>query len=206
MQNNECGSGIEIQELKICRICGAVNGPVAVTHYGETQRLIQTCDCVLNRGHRETWSSYDFPKAMELCRCCGRAALRSGSRWSGWFCSACKPRIVSVNKACNYYLLPIGRHSIMAGVFATSKADIPKFAEGLSSWLARVELLEEFAAAAVLDNLKQLKPANDAPDAPLVDYLEALPRSAEVVMHAVRALGRRVGVPDELLERALSEP
>lgn len=204
MQNNECGPGIVIQELLICRVCGGVHGPADVTHNDQTQHVVQTCDCVVRLATKAPWLGYDFPKAVELCRCCGRAVLRSGSRWSVWFCSTCKPPIACVNQVCNYHLLPIGRHSIMAGTFATSPAQIPGFAAGLRSWISRVELLEEFAAAAVLDNLKLIEATTDAPDVSLVDYLAALPRSEDLITSAVRALGRRVGVPDELLEQALA--
>lgn len=205
MQNNECGRSIDIHEMLICRICGNVHGPARMTIYEQNLHLTQTCGCVVKADDVEPWPYFDFKTVVELCRCCGRVLLSSGSRWSVWFCSACKPRILAVNKACDYYLLPIGRHSIMAGTFATSEVDIPKFADGLRRWSARVEILEQFAKSAVLDNLKQIKPTTDAPDVPLVGYLEALPRSAEGVTQAVRALGRRVNVPDELLERALAQ-
>ncbi len=205
MQNYECGRSIDIHELLVCKICGKVHGPARLTIYEQSLHLTQTCACVVKADGVEPWPYFDFQTVVELCRCCGRAVLNSGSRWSVWFCSACKPRILAVNKTCNYYLLPIGRHSIMAGVFANSTADIPEFASGLRSWLARVELLEEFATAAVLDNLKQLQPTADASDVRLFGYLEALPRSAEGVTQAVWALGRRAAIPDELLEQALSK-
>lgn len=205
MHNIECGHRIDNHELLICKICGNVHGPTQITIYEKTLRLTQTCGCVLKTDDGEPWPYFDFKTVVELCRCCGRVLLGSGSRWSVWFCSACKPRILAVNKACNFYLLPIGRHSIMAGTFATSEADIPEFTDGLRRWIARVEILEQFAKSAVLDNLKQLKPTTDAPDVPLVGYLEALPRSEECVTQAVRALGRRVNVPHELLERALAQ-
>jgi hypothetical protein len=42
--------------------------------------------------------------------------LPSGSRWSVWFCAACKDRVVELNSAVGRAVIPIGRHSMMSGV------------------------------------------------------------------------------------------
>lgn len=95
----------------------------------------------------------------------------------------------------------------MAGVSHRAKSsdeDLPEFAQALQDWFVRIELLEQYAAGVVLQNLAILKTSDMAPDVPLIRYLEMLPRSDQVVAEATRALGRRAGVPEELLERALS--
>lgn len=208
MQNNECGLSIDIEPLMVCRVCGGVHGPAwQIVAAGTNERRDQACTCVTKTGSLECWPGYDFPTIVELCRCCGRAALRSGSRWSVWFCSLCKPRIDAVNKICRFGILPPGRHSLMAGVSHRAKSsdeDLPEFAQALQDWFVRIELLEQYAAGVVLQNLAILKTSDMAPDVPLIRYLEMLPRSDQVVAEATRALGRRAGVPEELLERALS--
>lgn len=205
MENDECGPGVDISDLMICRVCSGVHGPACVAQDGRTLCCEQACMCVTKTGRAETWPGYDFPIVVELCRCCGRVALRSGSRWSVWFCNACKPKIIAINQACDFAILPLGRHSVTAVVAARLEQDVPEFARGFQDWFARIEVMEEFAVAAVFENLKSLAPSDHAPDISLVRYLEALPRSEAVVMKGAWSLGRRIGVPDKLLNRAIAQ-
>lgn len=83
--------------------------------------------------------------------------------------------------------------------------DLPEFAQALRDWFTRIELLEQHAVGVVLQNLAILTTSDMAPDVPLIRYLERLPRSDQIVAEATRMLGRRAGVPDELLQQALSQ-
>jgi hypothetical protein len=48
--------------------------------------------------------------------------VSSGSKWSLFFCEDCKMRVVAHNQGAGRCVIPIGRHSIMNGVFL-SRAD-----------------------------------------------------------------------------------
>ena len=56
-----------------------------------------------------------------MCNCCGIEVLRSGTRWSVWFCDTCKERVREVHSQYRAYLLPVGRHSVMAGFGVTAE-------------------------------------------------------------------------------------
>ncbi|HEX8770654.1 MAG TPA: hypothetical protein VF711_07795 [Acidimicrobiales bacterium] len=111
--------------LKICTTCGQIRG--ALTRDPEK---VQLCRCDHERLRRndlpspERWQGFDFNKFVELCHCCGVELLRSGSRWSVWFCEPCKRNVLALNAEVGYCAIPIGRHSMMAGI-GIKAADIP---------------------------------------------------------------------------------
>lgn len=122
--------------------------------------------------------SLDFPTPAELCRCCGQELLQSGSRWSVWFCSECKGRVRTLNERAGTCVIPIGRHSMMNGVFIPG-GRIPEFVEiegftlkvrGLS-W--EMERLAEWAAEIVRRNCVAGGLIGRAL-VPLSEYLEVL--------------------------------
>jgi hypothetical protein len=49
--------------------------------------------CACSRTDEPTWPRYDFNEHIHLCECCRLVPLRSGSRWSVWFCEECKARV-----------------------------------------------------------------------------------------------------------------
>ena len=205
MYNNECLPRIDIRDLLICRICGSVHGAVEATYGALPRNLIQPCRCVTKVADRDLWKGFDFPCLVEMCRCCGRAALPSGSRWSVWFCTACSPLITAINQASRYCVLPLTRHSLTSGVATNAAGEPPEFVVALGDWFQRVELREQFIGEAVLDNLKCRPPRDDVPDVSLLQYLRATPRTEAIVRKAVRALARRFEVPDKIVRRALSQ-
>lgn len=99
--------------LRICGTCLQVRGPVP----DDEERALQLCACAPHEPEptASVWRE-DHGTYAELCRGCGLRLLRSGSRFSVWFCDYCKPLVVTLNRQLGRYLVPIGRHSIMAGV------------------------------------------------------------------------------------------
>jgi len=208
MLSDSSGPEVDIRAMQVCRICSDVHG-VAWERGSAESRLArhQLCRCVIARGGIGQWPGYDFPTAVELCRCCGSVALRSGSRWSDWFCEVCKPAIETVNQACGFCVLPPGRHSLMGrrtlgSVYSTIR--LPKFALALQDWFERIEILERHSARIILRNLASLELSTTDTDVALPCYLERFPRTDQVVADAVRKLGREAGIPQRILKRALS--
>jgi hypothetical protein len=101
--------------LELCRECLGLRGPCFDTfsHCERTQR----CAC---EPKEPLWKAYDYNKAIELCRCCAWETVSSGSRWSPFFCEGCKALVVAHNRAAGGPVVPIGRHSIMNGIFVSS--------------------------------------------------------------------------------------
>lgn len=141
--------------LLICGRCHAVRG--TVRDRGGAQQLC-ACTPIEERRARRTWDGVDFNTHAELCRCCGLELLPSGSRWSVWFCETCKPLVIAFNKAVGYYVIPIGRHSIMNGVGARadelrSRAAIDRFVSATKSMFAAIGGLEAYAQKVVRKNV-----------------------------------------------------
>jgi hypothetical protein len=74
----------------------------------------QRCRC--RKTDEPTWPRFDFNEHLRLCECCRSVPLRSGSRWSVWFCEGCKTRVRALNDRLGRYAIPIGRHSLMGGL------------------------------------------------------------------------------------------
>ena len=53
--------------------------------------------------------------AYELCYCCVAVLLRSGTKWSRFFCEDCHGRVMALNQSVGRCVVPIGRHSMMNG-------------------------------------------------------------------------------------------
>ncbi len=96
--------------FRICTTCHDPYGTEAQQGFPTPQR----CRC--NRTDEPTWPRFDFNEHVHLCRCCRAVALDSGSRWSVWFCKPCKDRVRLLNHRLRRAAIPIGRHSLMAGV------------------------------------------------------------------------------------------
>jgi hypothetical protein len=103
--------------LELCRTCLHLRGPF----YDEFNRCerVQPCSC---DPIQPPWNAFDYNECAELCRCCAAECVSSGSKWSLFFCEDCKMRVVAHNQGAGRCVIPIGRHSIMNGVFL-SRAD-----------------------------------------------------------------------------------
>lgn len=98
-----------IPNFRICTTCGGLFEARAPSSGEPRQRC--ACDPDRSRG----WSG-DLPERARLCACCRLELLPSGSRFSVWFCEECRERVGELNAQVGRYMIPIGRHSIMAGI------------------------------------------------------------------------------------------
>jgi len=106
----------------VCDGCGDLYEPHAQAGRPSPQR----CRCRRDPDDPR-WPSGDFNEVLRLCACCRLEVLGSGTRWSVWFCAGCKRRVIGLNGHVGRYLVPIGRHSVMAGAgipgWALTEAD-----------------------------------------------------------------------------------
>ena len=66
--------------------------------------------------HTASCSELHTNRKIDLCWCCGQALIPTGSRWSTFFCPACKQFAIELNEAAGSCVIPIGRHSIANGI------------------------------------------------------------------------------------------
>jgi hypothetical protein len=118
--------------MVVCGDCGDVVGPFE--HADRAVRLEDECFDLgprstyvqrgrcpthTSEGNESRWPRFDYNRLVELCNCCGAVPLRSGSKWSVWFCDACKQQVQLLNGRHGRCVVPIGRHSVHAGWLLT---------------------------------------------------------------------------------------
>lgn len=175
----------------ICPDCRTLRGPCApVSLPGRI--VMQGCDCERRareprseeQRRAERWGNFDFNVAVELCRCCGRVPLRSGSRWSVWLCEECKPRVLALNGRFGRTIVPIGRHSMMHGigipgpVTENDAEAIEEFVGSANGLFRAIDRLEEWARERVAYNIYRLGLDVDAP-VHLTEYLDCIAESQD---------------------------
>ncbi len=106
-------------KLRVCAGCAEVLGVLT----GDDRRPLYEqpargkCDNALAAWHlRESDlppPPGDFPAAVELCYCCAAELIPSGSRYSSFYCDACRALVKRVNESAGFVALPFGRHSLM---------------------------------------------------------------------------------------------
>lgn len=173
----------EVPEMEVCRDCGQVVGRF---YLGPRQIRVQYGRCRLHTAPEAVaieWPRYDFNLHVDLCRCCGRVPLRSGSRWSVWFCASCKEQIGLLNGRHGRCIVPIGRHSVHAGhVLSGDQARDPVAVEGFISTMkavGRVQgLLHEWLRETVRRNFRDAGLPERRP-VPLEEYWVAVRTSVE---------------------------
>lgn len=138
----------------LCGRCQLVRGgPIGTV---EAVTVWQLCACSSVEEHGAQPRVGDHNTAVELCRCCGLELLNSGSKWSVWFCGSCLERISKMNQDAGRCLVPIGRHSLMNGVFRgrpKAKHRVVAFANEVQALFNRIGGTESWARAAVRMNL-----------------------------------------------------
>lgn len=127
-----------LSSLKLCRECFELYGPICL---GDGQSVEQRCFCGPAKGD-EKWcvdGRYvnDFNTEYELCYCCGLEVIPSGSRWSSFYCNACRGRIHILNERMGRCVVPRGRHSMMNGISlsgarARDEKAVAEFAAGVN--------------------------------------------------------------------------
>lgn len=156
----------DIQTIKtmiVCRECGDVIG--RLPHPREPgQALVQRGTCSEHAKNESTsggWSGFDLPRRVELCRCCGTVPLLSGSRFSVWFCRQCVDQIHLLNARFGRCVLPIGRHSVHAGLLLKAEdVDDPiavhEFTERFAGLTDAHRTLEKWARVVIGRNFEEM--------------------------------------------------
>jgi hypothetical protein len=146
----------------------------------------QRCRC--EPADPKEWRS-DLTERAHLCGCCRLELLRSGSRWSVWFCDECKERVRELNARLGRYVIPIGRHSMMAGVGVpgqvlvnATEEELVAISEVLRSELqgmvSSIDRLTHFASERT-DELARLGHLDGLPSIALDSWFDVLRRLAE---------------------------
>jgi hypothetical protein len=104
-----------VPEMEVCHACAKVVGPFYQCHLGYRVQYGSCRDHTMPEAVDTHWPRYDYNLHVDLCRCCGRVPLRSGSKWSVWFCEACKEQVGLLNGRHDRCVVPIGRHSVHSG-------------------------------------------------------------------------------------------
>lgn len=157
----------------ICGTCREIRGD-AVGRFGS--RFHQPCSCEPGQEAGVPLAGYDFPTAAELCRCCATVLLESGSKFAVWFCGSCHALVREFNDDAGSYVIPIGRHSFMAGLGIQGRAlgdgsVARKFAVAMASWAGRIVWIEAWAPTITRSNLTVLGLATEG-DVLLAEYLQ----------------------------------
>jgi len=161
--------------MELCRKCLVLRGPFFDSHNGCER--VQRCGC---EPRQPLWNAFDYNCAAELCRCCAAHVIRCGSKWSIFFCDACKRQVVAYNGAVGWKAIPIGRHSMMNGV-ALNTGDAGKasarsaYARDLSEVFDRIDRLERFHRAQVRRIVSSIE--TPGPTVPVPHYIEHATRS-----------------------------
>ena len=162
-------------EMVVCGTCGEVRGPWR--HVGDPAppRYTQGCRCM--PGDAEPWPRVDFQTMVELCYVCGAEALPSGSRWALFQCAECKAWVMDLNHRFGCCVIPIGRHSIMNGVFYSAErvragVSAQEFADEIMDFVEKHDGLLGWRRRQVLANLAACGLDGQAA-VPLAEYLAA---------------------------------
>ncbi len=197
----------DCRDVGVCNTCGELFGPcrqIGVSS-GRSRQLEQLCACENGRKDQPKWERFDFNEVITLCRCCRGVVLRSGSRWSVWFCEQCQQRVQAVNDICESYVIPIGRHSIMASKYRTgaivkSTFRIPKLRSTLLDISHRSDSLIAHARQTTLRILQTFD--DQLPCTPLSDYLDAFQLLPDHQSQSFAALCETMGVPTAVVKSA----
>lgn len=162
--------------LTLCGACHQLRGPAGP---GRTQHC--RCAPAPRPGEEQTgWQHFDIRAVASLCRCCGTELLRSGSRWSPFFCEECKALARALNDEAGRLLVPIGAHSIMNGVTAreSEAAADPavrrRFLSGIRGFRGAIERFGAVDREAVRDRCREAGLfGGGILELPVLDYLDA---------------------------------
>jgi hypothetical protein len=163
--------GYIIDRFVVCGTCGRLRGPWG--RYRFELEFEQRCACHTGEPD-ERWPGFDHNTVAELCRCCGLEVVKSGSKWSVWFCRDCLERVKDLNGRAGYCVVPIGRHSLMNGVFYKPEGGInpvglSAFGDQLRSFFGAVTATELWCRDVVRANLAAIN-LGDALSVPVVRY------------------------------------
>jgi hypothetical protein len=166
-------SSHDTSTLAICNKCFEVCGSVSVNDVAYQQ----LCSCRSLKAWQNVKFAprHDYATYVELCHACGLEAIRSGSKWSQFFCSDCHDVIRDLNRTLGFALIPIGRHSIMnsfslGGKDIEDRQKIVSFVKGLRSLFFRMDALRDWRRLMVARRCAELSFKGDK-SIPLEDFL-----------------------------------
>ena len=205
------GGRYDCSEMVVCTKCCQLRGRCKeVNARGRVIEILgQRCTCSTSTRVEPLWPRRDFNEVACLCRCCNAVILPSGSKFSVWFCESCKAPILKMNELCQQYMIPIGRHSLMASTTVRSKAScqrrletsrLTNFLEGIGG---HVQALSEFSAGIVREYLQEGGWEN-ARHAALPDYLAVSDTSAQRRKSILHLIGANFGVPRDIIDEAVT--
>jgi hypothetical protein len=190
----------DIGRFVVCVTCGWLRGPWG--RYGELE-FEQRCDCRDAEEPDERWPGFDHNTVAELCRCCGLEVVKSGSKWSVWFCRECLDRVKDLNAGAGRCVVPIGRHSLMNGVFykpvedGVNPAALTAFSDQLHTFFGAVVATEDWRRRVVRANLAAIN-LGEALSVPVGGYcrrVRAAGLSKEAAFAALVAAASDAGGP-----------
>ncbi len=160
------------KDAHVCGACHRISGSIL------DQGWKQTCRCEDLGTQGERWRNRDFATNAELCYCCGAVLLRSGSKFSVWFCRACKAEVTALNQGVGRCVVPIGRHSFMNNLFISGpKSQDPEAIEAFTRAFVAIgggiQFIWNYAPEVVARNLGLLGYSAGA-SAPLGEYLSGI--------------------------------
>lgn len=161
-----------IRTMEVCPDCKDVVGLFHPLNGPGPNRgpLVQRGTCPLHKpGHfNPKWTGFDFNRYVDLCRCCARVPLASGSKWSVWFCVECKRRVGLLNGRHGRCIVPIGRHSVHygypLGVHEVGDAvSCQAFIDASKAMGVAIRVLTDWYHEAVRRNLDAVAPGDPDP-------------------------------------------
>jgi hypothetical protein len=156
--------------MKICSTCYDLYG---FFDYGG-KCFYQKSDCQPHKDDPKWSYKPDFNEAITLCYCCGQEVLSSGSKFSVWFCRDCQ-ELLKEFKSLYRVVIPIGRHSIMAGIVLKgediqNQDAVTQFCNSFNTLFNRIDVLDSWRTWIMQENFKILSLKDDVL---LLDYLSA---------------------------------
>ena len=174
-KNVSASEDVPAGQVLICGQCHELKGIVP----RRTDGTLQLCSCSAVEVHRAqpSWGG-DHNTYAELCKCCGLVLLRSGSKWSVWFCVPCKKAVLALNQMAGRCAIPIGRHSLMNNVVSRaselqSDVAILAYVDQLQSLSVSMNDLHKWASIVVRRSLATLNFDTNR-DVALWDYLDKI--------------------------------
>ena len=169
---------------------------------GNTDEFVQRCGCERSaQAEREAvWPGYDHNTVAELCRCCAIEIVRSGSKWSTWFCPDCRERVTALNARMGRCVVPIGRHSLMNGVSyrpvpgGMDDEALTAFADQLHAFFEAAGDTDGWRLRILTGHLAALG-LTGATEVPMRDYLARAARAGLSKTDAFAALAESAGGP-----------
>jgi len=174
-----------LENMKICSKCFSLYGTVKLR---DGQTVQQKCQCGI-ASHDERWVvtakshtiKKDFNNEYEICYCCGMEIIPSGGRWNVFFCQFCHSNVMALNVEIGGCIIPIGRHSIMNGIFlsgrkAKDKKAIHNFVDSANSLNELIRTMFRYSKRSAQKQVKRFKMAKDEPAINLIHHSDKVVR------------------------------